>query len=105
MSLKYKHSSNSEADWALLGYPVIVKDEIVIEKDTKRLKIGDGILRYDELPYVNQNDHESIEAILSLISISLTEIDILSPNEVFGLRISNTGIKKTTDSGATWVDL
>lgn len=61
MGLKYKHSSNSEADWALLGYPVIVKDEIVIEKDTNRLKVGDGVRKYDELPYVTRSYSKSKE--------------------------------------------
>lgn len=50
MSLKYKHSSKTLADWASLN-PIIVNNEIVIEKDTNKLKIGNGTDHYLDLLY------------------------------------------------------
>lgn len=52
MGLKYKHSAHTLAEWEVLN-PVIVKDEIVVESDTNRLKIGDGIKTYTELGYIS----------------------------------------------------
>jgi hypothetical protein len=39
-----------ESVW-LVDDPVIVRDELVGEEDTGRLKVGDGVSRYSELPY------------------------------------------------------
>ena len=51
MGLKYKHSSKTKAQWEALN-PVIVENEIVIENDTKRLKVGDGVSAYNSLIYI-----------------------------------------------------
>ena len=58
MSKKYKHSSKTKVEWEGLD-PIIIEDEIIIEKDTKSLKIGDGISTYSELPYINNISIES----------------------------------------------
>ena len=50
MSKKYQHSSKTHAQWLLLD-PVIVKDEIIIVKDLLKLKVGDGVHKYSELPF------------------------------------------------------
>lgn len=53
MSLKYKHSAHTAEEWvsAPINDPIIVPNEIVIEKDKNQLKIGDGVKKYSELPY------------------------------------------------------
>lgn len=52
--LKYQHSSYTLTEWTEIN-PIIVKDEIVIEKginnEADKLKIGDGINNYLSLPY------------------------------------------------------
>lgn len=52
--LKYQHSSYTLTEWTEIN-PIIVKDEIVIEKginnDADKLKIGNGINNYLSLPY------------------------------------------------------
>ena len=53
-NLKYKHTAYTSAQWASLN-PVIVENEIVIESDTKRTKIGNGISTYNELEYADAN--------------------------------------------------
>ena len=53
MSLKYRHSSKTKATWEALN-PVIVADEIIIEKDTKRIKIGNGVSTYNQLGYAGE---------------------------------------------------
>lgn len=107
MSLKYKHSAYTLAEWETLN-PVIVKDEIVVESDTNRLKIGDGIKTYTELGYINnsikkligKNDilsevmiHENITYVIEH-NFDLTDISPLTvPNnsilEFAGGKLSN----------------
>ena len=53
-NLKYKHTAYTSAQWASLN-PVIVENEIVIESDTKRTKIGNGISTYNQLGYADAN--------------------------------------------------
>lgn len=53
-NLKYKHTAYTSAQWASLN-PVIVENEIVIESDTKRTKIGNGISTYNQLEYSDAN--------------------------------------------------
>lgn len=50
MSLKYKHSSKTKVQWLELD-PIIVQNEIIIEKDTGFFKFGDGVSKYSELKY------------------------------------------------------
>ena len=58
MSLKYRHSSKTKAQWEALN-PVIVENEIVIENDTNALKIGNGIDSYSDLKYVTADYFEN----------------------------------------------
>lgn len=53
-NLKYKHTAYTSAQWASLN-PVIVENEIVIESDTKRTKIGNGVSTYNQLEYADAN--------------------------------------------------
>lgn len=58
MSLKYKHTAKTLAEWIALN-PVILENEIVVEKDTNKLKIGNGSLTYSNLAYVNADHFEN----------------------------------------------
>ena len=57
MSLKYKHTAKTLAEWITLN-PVILENEIVVERDTNKLKIGNGSLAYSNLAYVNADHFE-----------------------------------------------
>lgn len=52
MSLKYKHSRKTLAEWTASN-PVIVDNEIVIVSDLNKIKSGDGIHTFNELPFIN----------------------------------------------------
>ena len=58
MSLKYKHTAKTLTEWITLN-PVILENEIVVEKDTNKLKIGNGSLTYSNLAYVNVDHFEN----------------------------------------------
>lgn len=65
MGLKYKHSAKTLAEWTALN-PVILENEIVIESDTKRLKIGNGTDVYLDLEYSDKYLYEAVAALLNV---------------------------------------
>lgn len=76
MSLKYQHSSKTKAAWEALN-PVIVADEIVIEKDTNRLKVGDGVKAYSELEYIKTLNYKSYVAKITQANIYAPTVEII----------------------------
>jgi hypothetical protein len=44
--------SGSSAEWAELD-PIIATNEIVYDRSRNSIKIGDGVTRYSELPFIN----------------------------------------------------
>ena len=76
MAKKYKHTAYTPAQWASLN-PVIVENEIVIEKNgdgLDLLKRGDGVRNYLDLPYiVRQGDQIFAEELYSYgVSFDIT---------------------------------
>lgn len=63
MSLKYKHSAYTLADWTEIN-PIIVENEIVIEKGIDgakdKLKRGNGVDHYLDLPYLTGDEFDTI---------------------------------------------
>lgn len=54
--------------------PVLLKGEVGLENDTKRLKIGDGIAAWDELPYSDKEMRDLIEEATSSMNESIAGI-------------------------------
>lgn len=54
----------SKAQWTDLN-PVLLDGELVIEADTLRLKLGDGVSSYTSLPYTDSAMLDKIEALES----------------------------------------
>lgn len=76
MAKKYKHTAYTPAQWASIN-PVIVENEIVIEKNgdgLDLLKRGDGVRNYLDLPYiVRQGDQIFAEELYSYgVSFDIT---------------------------------
>lgn len=93
MSLKYRHSSKTKAQWEALN-PVIVENEIVIENDTNALKIGNGIDSYSDLKYVTNFYSHTGE-----IEISLEDDNVNNQREVGVIeRIKLTLIRKSDNA-------
>ena len=92
MGLKYKHSSKTKAQWEALN-PVIVENEIVIEKDTKRLKVGDGVSTYNSLIYItNLYDLENE------VEISLATDGVNDKREVGVIERMKLTLKRRSDN-------
>ena len=92
MGLKYKHSSKTKAQWEALN-PVIVENEIVIEKDTKRLKVGDGVSTYNSLIYItNLYDLENE------VEISLATDNVNDQREVGVIERIKLTLKRKSDN-------
>jgi len=50
MSVQIKLRRATQSEWSSLN-PVLLDGEIVVETDTRRVKIGDGVALYDSLSY------------------------------------------------------
>ena len=92
MGLKYKHSSKTKAQWETLN-PVIVADEIVIENDTKRLKVGDGVSTYNGLTYITNLYDPRNE-----VEISLPNNDVNNQREVGVIERMKLTLKRNVDN-------
>ncbi|HEQ0824394.1 TPA: hyaluronoglucosaminidase, partial [Streptococcus pyogenes] len=57
--IKVLFDRKDAAEWQRLN-PVIDDGELVVELDTHRLKVGDGKLTYNDLPYYEGPQGESI---------------------------------------------
>ena len=77
---KYRtqHLRGTSSQWAELGGNIIpLAGEIVIEIDTDnahplhKLKIGDGIHKYSDLPYFNAGDETATQVLPRLVTITL----------------------------------
>ena len=92
MGLKYKHSSKTKAQWEALN-PVIVENEIVIEKDTKRLKVGDGVSTYNSLIYIT-----NLYDLNNEVEISLATDDVNDKREVGVIERMKLTLKRRSDN-------
>ena len=92
MGLKYKHSSKTKAQWEALN-PVIVENEIVIEKDTKRLKVGDGVSTYNSLIYIT-----NLYDLNNEVEISLASDNVNSHREVGVIERIKLTLKRKSDN-------
>ncbi len=54
--------------------PVLLKGEIGVENDTRRLKIGDGLAAYNDLPYSDKEVRDLVETAKTSLDKSLTDI-------------------------------
>lgn len=54
--------------------PVLLKGEIGIENDTQRMKFGDGLTAWEELPYSDKEMRELIEAAKTSLNENFTDI-------------------------------
>ena len=50
LSMKQQHPVNTSEQWAAIN-PILFVDEIAFESDTHLFKIGDGVHRWNKLPY------------------------------------------------------
>lgn len=50
MAVQIQLRGGTAAEWAAAN-PIIADREFVIETDTKKNKIGDGVTHYNDLPY------------------------------------------------------
>jgi len=50
LSMKQQHPVNTSEQWAAIN-PVLFPDEMAFESDTQLFKIGDGVHRWNDLPY------------------------------------------------------
>lgn len=66
--LKLKQSSDTSMNWNK-NNRILFEGEIAYEKDTGRIKIGDGKSSYTELPYVCMTEDESNKMKYSLESL------------------------------------
>ncbi|HFN2698690.1 TPA: hyaluronoglucosaminidase, partial [Streptococcus pyogenes] len=57
--IKVLFDRKDAAEWQKLN-PVVDDGELVVELDTHRLKVGDGKLNYNDLPYYEGPQGESI---------------------------------------------
>ena len=92
MGLKYKHSSKTKAQWEALN-PVIVENEIVIEKDTKRLKVGDGVSTYNSLIYIT-----NLYDLNNEVEISLATDNVNDQREVGVIERIKLTLKRKSDN-------
>ena len=67
-NLKMKQSSDTSKNWNK-NNRVLFEGEIAYEKDTGRIKVGDGKSSYTELPYVCMAEDESNRMKYSLDSL------------------------------------
>lgn len=70
MQFVHKLRSGTAARWAVSNR-ILLEGEPGVEVDTKRFKIGDGISRYDALPYYLSED-----AISAFIAEAIANIEI-----------------------------
>ena len=49
--------NGTSAQWTAAN-PVLLKGELGLENDTRRMKIGDGITAWEDLPYATQEGGE-----------------------------------------------
>jgi hypothetical protein len=50
MAVQIQLRGGTAAQWASAN-PVLAERELVVETDTKKIKIGDGVTTYNNLPY------------------------------------------------------
>lgn len=63
MAIQYK--SKIAAEWNTEN-PVLAKNELVLESDTGKIKIGDGIAAYTDLPEYGANKKEFLGTVTTL---------------------------------------
>lgn len=55
---RFKQLSKTSTEWTSLN-PTLLEGEIGFEKDTKKIKVGDGIIAWNNLDYITGNGGES----------------------------------------------
>ena len=50
MAVQIQLRGGTAAQWASAN-PILAERELVVETDTKKIKIGDGVTTYNSLPY------------------------------------------------------
>ena len=65
--------NGTSAQWTAAN-PVLLKGELGLENDTRRMKIGDGIAAWEDLPYADKEVRDLVEAAKTSLDESLTDI-------------------------------
>ena len=99
MSFRIRLLGALKARWEQVN-PILKKNELVIEEDTSRLKIGDGVSTYTDLPYINTGAGGSVAVINNLTSSST--IDALSANQ--GRILQTNKVDKVSGKGLSTND-
>lgn len=60
MAVRFKQLSKTSTEWASLN-PTLLEGEIGFEKDTKKIKVGDGITAWTNLDYVTGNSEVDLQ--------------------------------------------
>lgn len=58
MAVRFKQLSKTSTEWTSLN-PTLLEGEIGFEKDTKKIKVGDGITAWNNLDYVTGSSSDS----------------------------------------------
>lgn len=104
MNLKYKHTAKTKEEWEELN-PIVVDREIVIEKDTNRLKIGNGVDNYSELKYVISDHFENAIDYNSTILADSTDTLVIGKVERIILQLLNSDGTIIYDHKELFMDL
>lgn len=101
MAVRFKQLSKTSTEWTSLN-PTLLEGEIGFEKDTKKIKVGDGITAWNNLDYITGSSSSDTD--------STNLVDLTSDQTITGIktfdsvvRTSNIGsqirgIKLTSDN-------
>ena len=86
--------NGTSAQWTAAN-PVLLKGELGLENDTRRMKIGDGITACEDLPYATQEGGGSVTAVSTPYIVNVKDRAFEGPNLV--LQVSDMGDYKASD--------
>ena len=95
-TIKFKRGTS--AAWARTN-PVLLDGEPGYEKDTKKLKIGDGSTAWNDLPYIGENAEIAADGKSIIVTNEKIELQGFSNAQVGQIP------RKGTDENLEWVDL
>lgn len=83
-------TSHTEAEWSALD-PVLFDGEIGINRNGGRMKYGDGLRTWSQLPYMDQNfatttDIATVDAAVSAVSTAVGVVSDGADTKINGVR-------------------
>ena len=97
MAVRFKQLSKTSTEWASLN-PTLLEGEIGFEKDTKKIKVGDGITAWNNLDYVtgSSSDLDTSNLVDLTSEQTITGLKYFAPNKELTVTLKHTDGKTDT---------